>query len=110
MIRATRIALLAAALAAGGTAAAARSEVGDVAGIANAKIPMTQAVAVAERYAGGSAARAGFEHSKRRWIYDVEVVSGARVFDVRVDARNGAVISSIEDKIEAGDGAHGLAG
>ena len=38
-------------------------------------------------------------------MYDVEVVSGAKVFDVKVDGTKGTVISSVEDKADH-DGDH----
>jgi hypothetical protein len=63
----------------------------------------TQAVTVAEQHANGKASRAEYENSKQGWVYDVEVVSGAKVFDVRVDADKGTVISSAEDKADHDD-------
>ena len=54
----------------------------------------------------GKASRADYEHSKNGWIYEVEVVSGKQVFDVKVDANNGAVIASKEDKADREDDDH----
>ena len=71
--------------------------------IAKARIPLALAVTIAEQYANGKALQAEFENSIRGWVYDVEIVSGARVFDVRVDADNGTVISSVEDKPDHDD-------
>ena len=71
--------------------------------IGKAKIPLSQAVTVAEKHASGKASRAEYENSKQGWVYDVEVVSGAKVFDVRVDANKGTVISSAEDKADYDD-------
>ena len=65
--------------------------------IAKAKIPLAQAVTVAEQHANGKAARAEYENSKHGRVYDVETVSGAKVFDVEVDADPTTVISSAED-------------
>lgn len=81
-----------------GTAFAAKSIENDAMAIANAKIPMAQAIAAAERHANGKAARAEYEQTRTGWAYDVEVVSGAKVFDVKVDGDKGTVISSTEDK------------
>lgn len=67
------------------------------------KVPLAQAVTTAEQHANGKAARAEYENSKHGWIYDVEVVSGAKVFDVKVDADKGTVISSAEDKADRDD-------
>jgi uncharacterized membrane protein YkoI len=40
------------------------------------------------------------EQSKAGLTYDVEVISGTKVFDVKVDADKGTVISSAEDKAD----------
>ena len=59
----------------------------------------------AEQHAQGKASRAEYEDSKQGWVYDVEVVSGSKVFDVKVDANKGTVLSSAEDDAdEDGDG------
>ncbi len=102
MYRATKLSLLVVAIAtatatAGAYAAKASAEQ-DVATIAQAKTSLIQAVNIAELHANGKATHAEYEQSKQGWIYDVEVVSGAKVFDVRVDADKGTVISSAEDK------------
>ena len=72
----------------------------DALSIAKVKISLAQAVIMAEQHANGKASRAEYEKSKQGWIYDVEVVSGAKVFDVKVDADKGTVISSAEDKAD----------
>jgi uncharacterized membrane protein YkoI len=83
-------------------ALAAQSHVdNDAVAIAAAKIPMAQAVATAEQYAKGRATHAEFESTQAGRIYGVEVVSGSKVLDVRVDADTGTVISVAEDQ---GDG------
>ena len=68
-----------------------------------AKISITQAIAAAEQQANGKAARAEYEQTKAGWAYDVEVISGTKVFDVRVDADKGTVISSAEDTADRDD-------
>lgn len=83
---------------------AAHARENDALNVANAKIPMTQAVTAAEQHAGGKASRAEYEHTKVGWAYDVEVVSGADVYDVRVDAGTGTVLSSVKDKADHDDG------
>ncbi|HQR04485.1 MAG: PepSY domain-containing protein [Proteobacteria bacterium] len=105
MYRYTRLFLLAIAIAVTGVAAYAAKGAGenDALAIRQARIPLTQAVAVAEQHAQGKASRAEYEHSKQGWVYDVEVVSGTRVFDVRIDAEKGTVISSAEDKADHDD-------
>lgn len=101
----SKISLLAAVIAAAGTVAYAAqgSMENNAMAIIKAKIPLAQAVTTAEQHANGKAARAEYENSKQGWVYDVEVVSGAKVFDVRIDADKGTVISSAEDKADRDD-------
>ena len=103
MYRNTQISLLALCMAATGAVAYAANggAENDALAIANAKIPLTQAVTVAEQHVNGKATHAEYEKSRQgNWIYDVEVVSGAKVFDVRIDVDKGTVISSAEDKAD----------
>jgi uncharacterized membrane protein YkoI len=88
---------LALASAVAGAVAAKNSVEDDTVAVAAAKIPLLQAVAMAEQYAKGRATHAAFENSRTGWVYGVEVASGAKVFDVRVDANSGVVLSSVED-------------
>lgn len=106
MKRCIKLSVLAVAFAGLGTAAyAAQGGMdNDALNITNAKIPLAQAVTTAEKHANGRAARAEYENSKQGWVYDVEVVSGAKVFDVKVDADKGTIISSAEDKTDHDDG------
>ena len=105
MNRYSKLSLLAAAIAAAGTGAyaAQRSMENDAMTITAAKIPLIQAVSTAELHVNGKAIRAEYENSKQGWVYDVEVVSGAKVFDVRIDADKGTVISSAEDSVDRDD-------
>jgi uncharacterized membrane protein YkoI len=105
MHRYSKFSLLAVTLAAAGSMAyaAAGGMENDALAIAKAKISLVQAITTAEQHAGGKATHAEYENSKQGWVYDVEVVSGAKVLDVRVDADKGTVISSAEDKAEHDD-------
>ena len=105
MLRYTKLSLLALAIAATGAVAYAAKGgfEKDAMAITKAKLSITQAITVAEQHAHGKAARAEYEDSKQGWVYDVEVVSGAKVFDVRIDANKGSVISSVEDKTDHDD-------
>ena len=96
MYRYTKLSLLAIAIATTGAVAyAAKGGMeNDALAITKAKIPLTQAVTVAEQHANGKASRAEYENSKQGWVYDVEVVSGAKVFDVRVDRKSTRLNSS----------------
>ena len=102
MHRYSKLSLLAAAIATAGTVAfAANSGIeNDAMSIVHAKTSLVQAVTAAAQHANGKATHAEYEHSKQGWIYEVEVVSGAKVFDVKVDADKGTVISSAEDKAD----------
>jgi uncharacterized membrane protein YkoI len=105
MYRYTKLSLLVVAIAGTGAVAyAAKGSIeNDALAISQAKISLTQAVTVAEQHANGKASRAEYENSKQGWVFDVEVVSGAKVFDVRVDADKGTVISFSEDKADHDD-------
>ncbi|MFM0631782.1 PepSY domain-containing protein [Paraburkholderia xenovorans] len=100
----TKLSLLAIAIAATSavTYAAKGGMESDALAITKAKIPLSQAVTIAEQHVNGKASRAEYENSKQGWVYDVEVVSGAKVLDVRVDADKGTVISSADDKADHG--------
>lgn len=63
-----------------------------------AKISLNQAITAAEQHASGKAAKAEYEQTKTSCAYDVEVVAGYKVFDVRVDADKGTTLSPAEDK------------
>lgn len=67
---------------------------------ANAKITLRQALAAAEQHhTGGRAVKAELESEKGAVVYEVEVIANNnQVFDVKVDAVNGKVISSQADK------------
>ena len=107
----TKLAILAALLATGGaTAYAAKaSSENDAQAIGHAAISLTQAINAAEQqHSGAKASRAEFEHSEKSgWVYDVEVVNGAQVFDVMVDAQQGTVVSSVEDTADPERGHEG---
>lgn len=70
----------------------------DAVGMDQAKMSLSQAISAAEEHVGGKASRAEFEHNKKNGVvYEVEVVNGTKVHDVKIDAQNGSVISSVED-------------
>ena len=70
-----------------------------------AAISLAQAAAAAEQHVAGKAIRVEYEKHGIRgpWGYDVEVVVGAKVFDVTVDATTGAILSSQEDRADGDD-------
>lgn len=95
-----RVALATLATTAIGSAYAAESAENDALAITGAKISLTQAVAAAEQYVGGKASKAEYEHEKGQSMFEVEVVKGKSVMDVRVDPMSGQVIASVEDKAD----------
>ena len=63
-----------------------------------AKISLPQAISIAEQHIAGKATRANLEQHKGLLSYDVEVLNDTKIFDVRIDAVKGTIISSNEDK------------
>jgi uncharacterized membrane protein YkoI len=94
----TKFSILAVALTVVGTVAYAdKSKDSEALAVTQAKISLTQAVTTAEQYIKGKASRVEYEHSKKGWGYEVEVVSGDKVFEVKIDAETGVVVASKED-------------
>ena len=92
--------ITAAALLACGTTGPAASTENDALAAASAKVSLSQAIGVAEQRAAGKATKAEFERGKQGPVYEVEVVSGSKVFDVKVDFEQGTVLASREDKVD----------
>lgn len=87
-----------------GSAFASKSIENDALAIAGAKVDLGQAVAAAEHHVGGKALRAEYERHMGQWVFDVEVVKGTSVTDVKVDVGNGKVIAATADKADRDDG------
>lgn len=81
-----------------GGAYAAQSSENDALAITKANTSLTQAISEAEQHVGGKASRAEFENEKGKSVFEVEVVKGNSVVDVRVDPTSGKVVSAVEDK------------
>ena len=71
---------------------------------ASAKIPMAPAIAAAEHRANGKAARAEYVQSEGQRVYDIDVVHGEKVVNVKVDPDKGTVLSVTEDNRDPGAG------
>ena len=98
MNQALKLSIAAALAAAGiGVRFAASSAENDAQAINDAKISLTQAIAAAEKHAAGKASKAEIERHKDKLVYEVEVVSGTKVMDVKVDPQLGTVLSATED-------------
>lgn len=93
--------------AAGGLAFAKQSASAEndaVTDLANAKISLVQAVSAAEAQVTGKATKAELENERGALVYDVEAVtSDNKVFDVKVNAINGKVLSSTLDAVDHAD-------
>jgi uncharacterized membrane protein YkoI len=78
-----------------------KSQGNDAGPVASARISLDAAIAVAEKHVQGKAVRAEYEKQKEgAWVYDVEVSTGSKVFDIKVDADKGTVIASTEDRAD----------
>jgi len=69
----------------------------DVRAAREAKLSLIQAIQTAEKHQGGKAIEAGLDDDSFTPTYEVSVLSGEKVFDVRVDAVNGSVLGARED-------------
>ncbi|WP_431289111.1 PepSY domain-containing protein [Roseateles chitinivorans] len=76
----------------------------DAVAVTQAKVSLAQAVAVAEQHLNGKASRAEYERTKQGDAYEIEVVNGNKVFDVRVDAEKGVILSSAPDEADGTGG------
>ena len=87
------------ALALGGTGfLSGQALANDAKAAADAKVSLVEAITTAEQQAKGKAVEAEFDQSKEHGsVYKVEVLSGEKVFDVKIDAQKGTVISLKED-------------
>ena len=86
-----------------GGASAAGTAANDALGIGDAKIGITQAITAAEAQVGGKASRAEYERQQDQWVFDVEVVNGNKVMDVKVDPASGQVLAAAEDQADHED-------
>lgn len=75
-----------------------------VADLAKAKITLNQAIGTAEAHASGRATKAELEGEHGAVAFDVEVVTADnKVFDVKVNAIDGKVLSSKQDMADRGE-------
>ncbi len=94
--------LVAASIATAGGLAFAKTAGGEndaIADLAKATITLTQAVSAAEAQTGGKATKAELEVERGAVVFEVEVVTPDRkVFDLKIDAADGRVLSSKLDQ------------
>lgn len=92
------IAALVVAAASTGAYAASTHIDNDAFAIKNAKTSLVEAIKTAEANVNGQAVQAKFDSdAKQGSVYKIEIVSADKVFDVKVDATSGTVISSKQD-------------
>jgi len=104
MNRKSHVAVLAALSAAAiGSAYAAKSMGNDALAVSGATISLVKAVTAAEQHAGGKASRAEYERHNGKYVFDVEIVNGKKVMDVKVDPSTGKVMAVTEDKADHDD-------
>lgn len=72
----------------------------DAAALAQAKISLTQAITAAEQHVNGKASRAELEDENGKLVYGVEVVSGGKATDVKVDINTGQILSAQTDQAD----------
>lgn len=85
-------------LAAAGFAFTVHADDDEALGIAQSRISLIEAVTAAEQHVGGKAFQAEYEREKGQWVFEVAVVKGQQVMDVKVDSMTGQVLSASEDK------------
>lgn len=100
--------LIAAVVAAGSGLALARTADDDddnaLADLAKAHITLAQAAVTAESQAGGRAIKAELESERGTVVFAVDVVTpDQKVFDVKIDAADGRVLSSQLDQADRDD-------
>ena len=83
--------------------AAARAAGNDALAIRDARIGLAQAIEAAEKHVGGKASKAEYEKHRGKPVFDVEVVKGNQVVDVKVDPADGRVVASTIDREDADD-------
>ena len=85
----------------------ARDGQNDAVALGQAKIGMTQAIAAAQKHAGGKVIRAELEDENGALVYGVEVTRGGKATDVKVSAIDGRIVSAQTDQADHEDGDHG---
>lgn len=65
-------------------------------------IGIPRAVAIAERHIQGRATDADLEREKGQTYYEVEVARGGKPYEVRIDARTGRVLATVQPGLWSG--------
>ncbi len=100
LLGAIGLTVLGVSLAIAGVNSANEGQENDAALLSKAKISLTQAIAAAEGHAQGKAVRAELEDENGTLVYGVEVASGTRTTDVKVDVNDGKILSAQADEAD----------
>jgi uncharacterized membrane protein YkoI len=66
-------------------------------GLKQTKLTLCQAIVQAEKHVDGNAVSAVLTRTLTGWIYDIEVISAHKKYDVAIDANQGQVIYARHD-------------
>lgn len=66
--------------------------------LSQAKISLIDALTAAEAEAKGTAVSGELDSSQGKVVYEVEVLAGQKIFDVKVNAVDGTILSIKEDR------------
>jgi len=69
----------------------------DLSQINAAKVTMAQAITKAETTLGGKVIKVEFEREHGKSVYDIELVTDTKNYDVEIDALSGEIIKQRED-------------
>lgn len=86
-----------------GAVAVAERENDAVTDLRAARLSLVEAIALAEAQLGGRAVAAELDSKHGAVSYEIELVDGTAVRELRLDAITGAVISSRDDESDADD-------
>ncbi|RZA07362.1 MAG: hypothetical protein EOP11_07900 [Proteobacteria bacterium] len=65
--------------------------------VAAAKISIIEAINIAQKEKAGTAVSAELDDKRGATIYEVEVLSGGKLFEIKLDAASGKVLETKED-------------
>lgn len=76
----------------------AQADTDEIHAVKQAKISLVEAIHAAEQYQGGRAFEASLDDDSFTPTYEVSLLMQEKLYDVRIDAVSGAVLSAREDK------------
>lgn len=76
----------------------AQADTDEITAVKQAKISLVDAIHAAEQHQGGRAFEASLDDDSFTPTYEVSLLAEEKLYDVRIDAVSGAVLSTREDK------------